>query len=270
MIVIPAVDIKDGRCVRLKQGRMSEETVYSDDPVQMAGTWYSKGAERIHLVDLDGAVGGKRVNGEVIRKIARSVPVPVELGGGIRNLASIEFYLEAGVQWVILGTAACKDPKMVEEACRRFPGHVMLAIDARAGRVAVEGWTEDTERSAIDVARPFDGQGIAAVIYTDIQRDGMSVGPNLRATGETGKGSENACDCFRGDLRTGRHPKGHDPVRPGGYGSDHGTGALRGDPGPWGSDPDEQRKRNFFLTFLWIFLYWQFNLRRIIFDHTPR
>jgi len=187
MIVIPAVDIKDGRCVRLKQGRMSEETVYSDDPVQMAGTWYTKGAERIHLVDLDGAVGGKRVNGELIRNIARSVPVPVELGGGIRNLASIEFYLEAGVEWVILGTVACKNPEMVEEACRRFPGHVMLAIDARAGRVAVEGWTEDTERSAIEVARPFDGRGIAAVIYTDIQRDGMSVGPNLRATGEMAK-----------------------------------------------------------------------------------
>lgn len=187
MIVIPAVDIKDGRCVRLKQGRMSEETVYSDDPVQMAGTWYSKGAERIHLVDLDGAVEGKRVNGKVIRKIARSVPVPVELGGGIRNLASIEFYLEAGVEWVILGTVVCKNPEMVEEACRRFPGHVMLAIDARAGRVAVEGWTEDTERSAIEVAKPFDGRGIAAVIYTDIQRDGMSVGPNLQATGEMAK-----------------------------------------------------------------------------------
>jgi len=184
MIVIPAVDIKGGRAVRLKQGRMSEETVYSDDPVQMAATWCAKGAERIHLVDLDGAVGGKRVNAEVIRTIARSVPVPVELGGGIRSLASIEFYLEAGVEWVILGTVACKDPSLVEEACRRFPGRVMLAIDARGGRVAVEGWTEDTDRSAIDVARPFDGRGIAAVIYTDIQRDGMSVGPNLGATGD--------------------------------------------------------------------------------------
>lgn len=184
MIVIPAVDIKGGRCVRLKQGKMSEETVYSDDPVQAAMTWCSKGAERIHLVDLDGAVGGKRVNAEAIREIARAVPVPVELGGGIRTLASIEFYLEAGVEWVILGTAAYKDPSLVEEACRKFPGHVMLAIDARGGRVSVEGWTEDTERSAVEVARPFDGQGIAAVVYTDIQRDGMSVGPNLRATGE--------------------------------------------------------------------------------------
>lgn len=184
MIVIPAVDIKGGRCVRLKQGRMSEETVYSDDPVQAAVTWCSKGAERIHLVDLDGAVGGKRVNGEVISEIARSVPVPVELGGGMRNLASVEFYLEAGVEWVILGTAACKDPNLVKEVCRKFPGHVMLAIDARGGRVAVEGWTEDTERSAVEVARAFDSQGIAAVIYTDIQRDGMSVGPNVRATGE--------------------------------------------------------------------------------------
>jgi len=184
MIVIPAVDIKGGQCVRLKQGRMSEETVYSHDPVQTAVTWCSKGAERIHLVDLDGAVEGKRVNGEVIREIARSVPVPVELGGGIRNLASIEFYLEAGVEWVVLGTAADKDPNLVKEACRKFPGHVMLAIDARGGRVAVEGWTEDTERSAVEVARAFDSQGIAAVIYTDIQRDGMSVGPNIQATGE--------------------------------------------------------------------------------------
>ncbi|MCU0594802.1 MAG: 1-(5-phosphoribosyl)-5-[(5-phosphoribosylamino)methylideneamino]imidazole-4-carboxamide isomerase [Desulfobacterota bacterium] len=187
MIVIPAVDIKGGRCVRLKQGRMSEETVYSDDPVQAAMAWCSKGAERIHLVDLDGAVGGKRVNAEVIRAIARSVPVPVELGGGIRTLASVEFYLQAGVEWVILGTAALKDPGVVHEACRNFPGHVMLAIDARGGRVAVEGWTEDTERSAAEVARPFEGQGIAAVIYTDIQRDGMSVGPNLQATGELAK-----------------------------------------------------------------------------------
>jgi phosphoribosylformimino-5-aminoimidazole carboxamide ribotide isomerase len=184
MIVIPAVDIKGGRCVRLRQGRMSEETVYSDDPVQMARTWCSKGAERIHLVDLDGAVGGKRVNAEVIRAIARSVPVPVELGGGIRSMDSIEFYLDAGVRWVILGTVAYKDPNLVKEACQRFPGRVMLAIDARGGRVAVEGWTEDTDRSAIDVTGPFDGLGLAAVIYTDIQRDGMSVGPNLLATGE--------------------------------------------------------------------------------------
>jgi phosphoribosylformimino-5-aminoimidazole carboxamide ribotide isomerase len=184
MIVIPAVDIKGGDCVRLKQGRMSEETVYSHDPVQTAMTWCSKGAERIHLVDLDGAVGGNRVNSEVIRSIVRSVPVPVELGGGIRNLASIEFYLEAGVKWVILGTAAFKDPGLVEEACRRFPGRVMLAIDARGGRVAVEGWTEDTERSAVEVARPFEGKSIAGIIYTDIQRDGMGVGPNVQATGE--------------------------------------------------------------------------------------
>mgnify|MGYP000283041643 FL=1 len=184
MIVIPAVDIKGGRCVRLKQGRMSEETVYAEDPLQMAETWVSKGAERIHLVDLDGAVGGKRMNGEVIRRIARSLPVPVELGGGIRNLASIEFYLESGVQWVILGTVACKEPNLVQEACRRFPGRIMLAIDARSGKVAVEGWTEETERSALEVAKSFDDQGIAAVIYTDIQRDGMSVGPNLQATGD--------------------------------------------------------------------------------------
>jgi phosphoribosylformimino-5-aminoimidazole carboxamide ribotide isomerase len=184
MIVIPAVDIKGGRAVRLKQGKMSEETVYSDDPVQMARTWCTKGAERIHLVDLDGAVGGKRVNAEVIVEIVHSLPVPVELGGGIRNLASVEFYLDAGVAWVIMGTAAYKDPNLVEEACRMFPGRVMLAIDARGSRVAVEGWTEDTKRSAVEVARSFEDRGIAAVIYTDIQRDGMSVGPSLQATGE--------------------------------------------------------------------------------------
>jgi phosphoribosylformimino-5-aminoimidazole carboxamide ribotide isomerase len=184
MIVIPAVDIKGGRAVRLKQGKLSEETVYSDDPVQMARTWCSKGAERIHVVDLDGAVGGKRFNAEAIAEIVRSVPVPVELGGGIRNLASIEFYLDVGVAWVILGTAAHKDPNLVEEACGRFPGRVMLAIDARGGRVAVEGWTEDTERSAVEVARSFEDRGIAAVVYTDIQRDGMSIGPSLQATGE--------------------------------------------------------------------------------------
>jgi phosphoribosylformimino-5-aminoimidazole carboxamide ribotide isomerase len=184
VIIIPAVDIKGGQCVRLKQGRMSEETVYSHDPVETAMTWCSKGAERIHLVDLDGAVAGKRINGEVIREIARSVPVPVELGGGIRNLAAIEYYLDAGVEWVILGTASHKNPDVVEQACRRFPGHVMLAIDARGGRVCVEGWTEATERSAVEVARFFDTQGIAAVIYTDIQRDGMSAGPNIQATRE--------------------------------------------------------------------------------------
>jgi len=184
MIVIPAVDIKGGRCVRLRQGRMSEETIYSDDPVQMALTWCAKGAERIHLVDLDGAVAGKRVNAEVIRTIARCAPVPVELGGGIRSLDSIEFYLDAGVAWVILGTVALKNPNLVEQGCRKFPGRVMLALDARGGRVAVEGWTETTNRSAVDVAGPFDSLGIAAVIYTGIERDGMSVGPDLRAMGE--------------------------------------------------------------------------------------
>jgi phosphoribosylformimino-5-aminoimidazole carboxamide ribotide isomerase len=166
MIVIPAVDIKGGRCVRLKQGRMSEETVYSDDPVQMAVTWCSKGAERLHLVDLDGAVGGKRVNAEVIRTIARSVPAPVELGGGIRSLDSIEFYLEAGVEWVILGTVACKNPQLAEEACRRSP------CDARDRRPRRRGGGLDRRHGSFhhQCRQGLDGKRIAAVIYTDIQR----------------------------------------------------------------------------------------------------
>jgi phosphoribosylformimino-5-aminoimidazole carboxamide ribotide isomerase len=184
MLVIPAIDLKAGKCVRLKQGRMSEETLYSESPGQTALTWYEQGASRLHLVDLDGAVGGKPANSHAIREILDAVPIPVELGGGIRNMTTLEAYFGLGVTWAILGTVAIKDPAFVEKACAAFPGRIILAIDAINNFVAVEGWTESTGRSATDLARKFEGKCISAIIYTDIERDGMSTGPNLKATEE--------------------------------------------------------------------------------------
>jgi len=184
MIVIPAIDLKAGKCVRLQQGQMSKETVYSESPSETAVTWFEQGAERLHLVDLDGAVGGKPVNRDAIRDILKSVPIPVELGGGIRSMATVEAYFEMGVSWVILGTAAIKDPALVENACSTFPGRIILAIDARSNLVAVEGWTEPTKLRAQVLARKFKRMGVSAIVYTDIERDGMSVGPNFKATEE--------------------------------------------------------------------------------------
>ncbi|MBW1681212.1 MAG: 1-(5-phosphoribosyl)-5-[(5-phosphoribosylamino)methylideneamino]imidazole-4-carboxamide isomerase [Deltaproteobacteria bacterium] len=182
MLVIPAVDIKDGRCVRLEQGRMSRETVFSESPERMAEQWYAKGAQRLHVVDLDGAVGGRPVNRDVIRKIAAAAPIPVQIGGGIRDMETLEAYLELGVQYAILGTAVHKDPGFVAQACERHPGRVILGIDARKGRVAVEGWTEETTVGPVELAKRFEEAGVAAVIYTDIQRDGMRTGPNVEGT----------------------------------------------------------------------------------------
>jgi phosphoribosylformimino-5-aminoimidazole carboxamide ribotide isomerase len=182
VLVIPAIDIKNGRCVRLKQGQMSQETVYSDSPVEMALHWFENGAERLHLVDLDGAVEGRPVNQELIRDMVRAIPIPVQLGGGIRNMKTIEAYLELGVQWVILGTVAYKNVAFVELACKTFPGRIILGIDAKENRVAVEGWTEETSVTALEMARRFESLELAAIVYTDIQRDGMSIGPNIRAT----------------------------------------------------------------------------------------
>jgi phosphoribosylformimino-5-aminoimidazole carboxamide ribotide isomerase len=182
MLVIPAIDLKAGKCVRLKQGRMSEETLYSESPARTAMTWYEQGARRLHLVDLDGAVGGKPANSHAIRQVIESVPIPIELGGGIRNMETLEAYFELGVTWAVLGTVAIKDPSFVEKACAAFPGRIILAVDAVKNSVAVEGWTESTGMRATDLARRFQGKGIAAIIYTDIERDGMSTGPNLIAT----------------------------------------------------------------------------------------
>ena len=182
MIVIPAIDLKGGRCVRLKQGRMSDETVFSDVPEEMAVKWFEKGAERLHIVDLDGAVQGRPVNRDVIKRIVDSIPIPVELGGGIRDMAILEAYFDLGLHYLILGTVACKNPEFAKSACSVFPGKIILGIDARDDRVAVEGWTEEVDLTPVNMARQFEEAGVSAIIYTDIQRDGMRTGPNVEAT----------------------------------------------------------------------------------------
>ena len=182
MIIIPAIDIRGGRCVRLLQGDFRRETVYSGDPVEVARRWAAKGAERIHVVDLDGSREGRPVNDAVIGRILSAVDVPIEVGGGIRELGTVDLYLGMGVRWVILGTAALKNRDFVVEACRRHPGRVILGIDAREGKVAVEGWTEATGADALEVARQYEGLGLAALVYTDIGRDGMESGVNVPAT----------------------------------------------------------------------------------------
>jgi len=182
LIVIPAIDIKNSRCVRLKQGQMSKETVYSENPEDMAIKWYEDGAEKLHIVDLDGAIRGRPVNREVIKGIVNAVPVPVQLGGGIRDIKTIDLYLELGVHQIILGTVAFKDPEFVAKACKEFPDKIILGIDAKKGHVAVEGWTEETSMSPEEMAKKYEALGISAVIYTDIQRDGMGTGPNVEAT----------------------------------------------------------------------------------------
>ncbi len=182
MIVIPAVDLKDGKCVRLSQGRMDQESVYSENPVDMAKRWESEGAERLHVVDLNGAVIGKPVHRPLIKEISQSVHIPVEVGGGIRDLATIEDYLAFGVRWVVLGTAAFQKRALVEEACRRFPEKVILGIDAKGGKVAIQGWKEVVSLEATDLAKQFEGKGFSAIIFTDIERDGMGTGLNFEST----------------------------------------------------------------------------------------
>ena len=182
MIVIPAVDLKDGRCVRLSQGRMEQETVYSEHPVQMAQQWESKGAERIHVVDLNGAVAGKPFHQSLIKEMVRSIQIPIEVGGGIRDFDTIENYLSSGVRWVILGTAAFNNRPFIEEACHRFPERVILGIDAKGGKVAIQGWNEVVSLEAIDLAKQVEGMGLSAIIFTDIEKDGMSTGLNFEST----------------------------------------------------------------------------------------
>jgi len=182
MIVIPAIDLKDGRCVRLSQGRMDQESVYSENPVGMAKHWESKGAARLHLVDLNGAVAGRPIHRALIEEITRSVHIPVEIGGGIRDAETIEGYLSSGVEWVILGTAALRNRPLIEEACQRFPGKVILSIDARAGKVAIQGWNEIVPLEAIDLLKQVEGMGLSAIVFTDIERDGMGMGLNWEMT----------------------------------------------------------------------------------------
>ncbi len=182
MIVIPAIDLKDGRCVRLEQGLMEKDTVYHDDPAAQALIWQQQGGELLHIVDLDGAFAGVPKNREAIRAIVGAIDIPSELGGGIRDLATIEAYLELGVDRVILGTVAKEKPELVQEACRLFPGRIVVGIDAKEGLVAVRGWADVTEKRATEMAREMEGFGVEAIIYTDIARDGMMQGPNIEAT----------------------------------------------------------------------------------------
>lgn len=183
MLVIPAIDLKDGQCVRLRQGRMEDSTVFSDDPVQVARQWQSQGARRLHLVDLNGAFAGEPVNGQVVEAIAKACPdLPLQIGGGIRDLKTIEYYINAGVSYVIIGTQAVKNPPFIKEACEKFPGQVIVGLDAKDGYVATDGWAEVSTVHVIDMARKFSDAGVEAIIYTDIARDGMMQGANVEAT----------------------------------------------------------------------------------------
>ncbi|HEC05281.1 1-(5-phosphoribosyl)-5-[(5-phosphoribosylamino)methylideneamino]imidazole-4-carboxamide isomerase [Thiolapillus sp.] len=183
MLLIPAIDLKDGQCVRLKQGRMEDDTVFSDNPVDMAGRWVDAGARRLHLVDLNGAFAGEPVNGDAIRSIAARYPdLPIQVGGGIRDEATVEAYLKAGVSYCIIGTQAVKDPEFVTRACKAFPGHVIVGLDAKDGMVAINGWAEITDQEVTELAKRFENDGVSAIVYTDIGRDGMMTGCNVDAT----------------------------------------------------------------------------------------
>jgi phosphoribosylformimino-5-aminoimidazole carboxamide ribotide isomerase len=184
MLIIPAIDLKDGHCVRLEQGRMDSATVFSSDPGKTAAHWASKGARRLHVVDLNGAVAGKPRNEKAVKDIIASVDsdIPVQLGGGIRDLETIERYLDDGVSYVIIGTAAVKNPGFLHEACDAFPGHIMVGLDAKEGKVATDGWSKLTGHDVVDLAKRFQDYGVEAVIYTDIGRDGMMTGVNIEAT----------------------------------------------------------------------------------------
>ena len=183
MLIIPAIDLKDGQCVRLRQGLMDDSTVFSDDPVAMATRWVDAGCRRLHLVDLNGAFAGEPVNGEVVTAIAAAYPeLPIQIGGGIRSLETIEHYVRAGVSYVIIGTKAVKEPEFVAEACAAFPGKVIVGLDAKDGRVATDGWAEVSEVMATDLAKRFESDGVSAIVYTDIARDGMMQGVNVEAT----------------------------------------------------------------------------------------
>ena len=184
MLIIPAIDLKDGRCVRLKQGVMEDATVFSEDPGAMAAQWIKQGARRLHVIDLNGAAAGKPKNESAIRAIVEAVGgrVPIQLGGGIRDLDTIERYIDSGISYVIIGTAAVKTPGFLHDACSAFTGHVMVALDAKDGKVAVDGWSKMTGHDVIDLAKKFEEYGSEAIIYTDIGRDGMLSGVNIEAT----------------------------------------------------------------------------------------
>jgi phosphoribosylformimino-5-aminoimidazole carboxamide ribotide isomerase len=184
MLIIPAIDLKDGKCVRLKQGLMEESTIFSESPREVAKQWTDLGARRLHLVDLNGAFAGKPVNESVIKAIVKEVDgvIPIQLGGGIRNLDTVEKYLNNGVDYIIIGTAAVKNPGFLHEACYAFPGQIIVGLDAKEGEVAIDGWAKLTGHNVIELAKKFEGYGVEAIIYTDIGRDGMLNGLNIEAT----------------------------------------------------------------------------------------
>jgi phosphoribosylformimino-5-aminoimidazole carboxamide ribotide isomerase len=182
LVIIPAIDIKDGKCVRLAQGDFDRVTIYADNPLDMALAWVQKGAEVIHIVDLDGSVAGLPRNANIILEIAKKINIPIQVGGGIRDMNTIEFYLNNGVSSIILGTAALQDEKLVHDAGKAFPQKIILGIDALEGKVAIRGWTQKTEQNAVDLAMRYENHGIKAIVYTDIKRDGMGTGVNIEAT----------------------------------------------------------------------------------------
>jgi phosphoribosylformimino-5-aminoimidazole carboxamide ribotide isomerase len=184
MLLIPAIDLKDGHCVRLKQGDMNDSTIFSEDPAAMARRWVDAGARRLHLVDLNGAFAGKPVNEGAVKSILRAVgdDIPVQLGGGIRDLDTIERYLDDGISYVIIGTAAVKSPGFLKDACSAFGGHIIVGLDAKDGKVATDGWSKLTGHEVVDLAKKFEDYGVEGIIYTDIGRDGMLTGINIEAT----------------------------------------------------------------------------------------
>jgi len=183
LTVIPAIDLKDGKCVRLRQGRMDQETVFSDDPVATAQRWVDAGARRLHIVDLNGAVAGRPVNAQAVEAIARKFPkLPIQVGGGIRDEDTIQAYLDAGVRYVILGTKAVNAPHFVSDVCAEFPGHIIVGLDAKDGKVAIDGWSKLSGHDVVDLARRYQNDGVDAIVYTDIGRDGMMTGVNVEAT----------------------------------------------------------------------------------------
>jgi phosphoribosylformimino-5-aminoimidazole carboxamide ribotide isomerase len=182
-VIIPAIDLKDGKCVRLKQGRMEDDTVFSDDPVAVAARWVNEGARRLHLVDLNGAFDGVPVHKQVVNDIAKAFPqLPIQLGGGVRNMNTIEQYITAGLTYIIIGTKAVEDPNFVAEACREFAGHIIVGIDAKDGMVATHGWANVTDTKATELAKRFADVGVSSIVYTDIARDGMMQGVNAPQT----------------------------------------------------------------------------------------
>lgn len=185
MLIIPAIDLKDGKCVRLRQGRMEDDTVFDDNPVEVALRWLDQGARRIHLVDLDGAFAGTPRNAEVVKRICDACgKVPVQIGGGIRTVDTAKAYLDAGIEWLIIGTLAVKQPEFVDSLCKQYPGHVIVGLDANGGFVATDGWAEASEVTAVSLAQRFENVGVSAIVYTDISRDGMMQGVNTQATAQ--------------------------------------------------------------------------------------